>query len=119
MKRTKKLKKNYEFNYVFKKGKFIRGKYLECFYITKNKENYNSLGIAISSKICKAVKRNEIKRKIIAVYTEIEEKIKKGNIFVFLWRKDKKIEDCSFTNILEDMLNILKNTGLLNEEYFD
>ena len=63
MKKTIKLKKNYEFNNTFKRGKYFSGNLIECFYI-KNNKNINYFGIAISSKICNAVKRNRIKRDI-------------------------------------------------------
>ncbi len=116
MKKTVKLKKNYEFNYVFKKGKLIKGKYIECFYIITNKNKDNLLGIAISSKLCKAVKRNRIKRIIFEAYTKLEERISKGNTLIFLWRKDKEIEECSFNNALTDMESIFKKIGILNEE---
>ena len=65
MKKTKMLKKNYEFKNVFVKGKYISGEYIEA-VIKKNKttENLNFLGIAISVKIAKAVKRNHLKSSI-------------------------------------------------------
>ena len=119
MKQTVKLKKNYEFRNVLKKGKSVKGNYIECFYIKTNKSNYNSLGIAISSKLCKAVKRNMIKRKILAAYTQIEERLLKGNIFIFLWRKNIDIDECSFNNIFKDMETIFKKIGILDEKNFN
>ena len=63
MKKIDTLKKNYEFKNVLTKGKFYSGKQIIC-YISKNKKNKNFLGIAISTKIGKAVKRNRLKRLI-------------------------------------------------------
>ena len=48
MKKTKMLKKNYEFKNVLTKGKYYSGKYIDA-YIKKNKGNGNFLGIAISA----------------------------------------------------------------------
>mgnify|MGYP004479987907 CR=1 FL=1 len=66
MKKTKTIKKNYEFKRILTKGKYLSGKYIECFYLNSNK-NENFIGIAISSKIAKANKRNRLKilRKIL------------------------------------------------------
>ena len=86
MKKTIKLKKNYEFNNTFKRGKYFSGNLIECFYI-KNNKNINYFGIAISSKLCNAVKRNKIKRVIRECYRNHENNITTGNTIVFLWKK--------------------------------
>ena len=57
------LKLNYEFKNVFNKGKYFIGKQV-IVYIYKNKKKQNRIGIAISSKMFNAVKRNHIKRLI-------------------------------------------------------
>ena len=115
MKNTKKLKKNYEFNNTFKRGKYFSGNYIECFYIRNNK-NINYYGIAISSKLCNAVKRNRIKRVIREAYRNNEKSIKKGNTLVFLWKKKIEIEECKYNNVYEDMLKIFKKIGIYYNE---
>ena len=64
MKKTKMMKKNYEFRNVLSRGKYYSGKRIEAFIKKNNKETINFLGIAIGVKIAKAVKRNHIKRLI-------------------------------------------------------
>ena len=115
MKNTKKIKKNYQFNNTFKKGKYFSGEYIECFYI-KNNKNMNYIGIAISSKLCNAVKRNRIKRVIREVYRKEEENIKVGNTIVFLWKKKAKIDECNYNNILKDIIKIYKKIGIYINE---
>ena len=66
------LKKNYEFKKVLTKGKYYSGKNIEAFII-KNNSKYNFLGLAISVKSGKAVKRNHVKRLIRENYKNIEE----------------------------------------------
>ena len=49
MKNTYIIKKNYEFRYFFKKGKYFSGDLLEIF-VFKNKSEFNKLGIVVSKK---------------------------------------------------------------------
>lgn len=74
----KTLKKNYQFQNVLKKGKFYIGEQI-IIYILKNKEEINSFGIAISKKMCHAVQRNWIKRKIRENYRLLQNKLKQGH----------------------------------------
>ena len=100
MKKKKTLRKNYEFKNVLTKGKMYAGKQI-LIYISKNKLNENLIGIAISSKLCNAVKRNNIKR------------IKKGNNIVFLWNKNTEIDELNFHTIKKDMENIFSKAGIM------
>ena len=115
MKKTKMLKKNYEFKNVFVKGKYISGEYIEA-VIKKNKttENLNFLGIAISV--------NHIKRLIREVYRLNENRIKTGYSIVFLWKKKQNIINANFENVKKDMENIFIKSNILrsnNEENLD
>ena len=116
MKKTDTLKKNYEFKRVLTKGNYLSGKYIECFYINNNLKNKNLIGIAISSKVAKAVKRNRIKRLIREVYKNIETSIKTGKSFVFLWKKNKDIINATYVNIENDINNIFKEMDILIDE---
>ena len=81
----------------------------------KNKNNYNSLGIAISVKIAKAVKRNLIKRLIRENYKLLENSIKPGYSIVFLWKKKADVKDAKFINIKNDMNKIFDKSNILEE----
>lgn len=107
MKNTDTLKKNYEFKRILNKGKYCTGNYIECFFQRNNKK-INLIGIAISSKIAKATKRNRIKRLIRENYRLLEDKLESGFSIVFLWKKHKDINKASFYNIKTDMEQILK-----------
>lgn len=111
MKNTVMLKKNNEFKYVFLKGKYYRGKCVEAFII-KNSFKINKLGLAISKKIGKSVKRNKIKRLFRENYRLYEEKLEEGYTFVFLWNKKCDIELATFNNIGEDFNIIFKKADV-------
>ena len=116
MKKTDTLKKNYEFKRVLTKGKYLSGKYIDCFYINNNLKVKNLIGIAISSKIAKAFKRNSIKRLIREVYKEIEENIKTGKSFVFLWKKSRDVSNATYVNIKKDIYQIMKEMNMFINE---
>lgn len=115
MKKTKMLKKNYEFKNVLSKGKYYSGKNIEAF-IKSNNKNCNFLGLAISVKTAKAVKRNKIKRLIRENYRLLEFDIKNGKSIVFLWKKNVDIKNATFENIKSDMNNIFDKANLRNRE---
>ena len=110
MKKTETLKKNYEFKNTLNKGKYCSGIYIEAFYIKYNKK-INQIGIAISTKYAKAVKRNYLKRLIRESYRLNEEKAGVGNSIVFLIKKKTKIEEITFEKVQNDMIKILEKIG--------
>jgi ribonuclease P protein component len=112
MKKTLKLKKNYEFKKVLTKGEYYSGNYLDVF-VVKNKSNINRIGIAVGVKVAHAVKRNRIKRLISENYRLMEDKMNTGYNIVFMWKKKKNIENATFYNIQQDLSQILSRIGIL------
>ncbi|MCI8654286.1 MAG: ribonuclease P protein component [Clostridia bacterium] len=115
MKKTKMLKKNYEFRKVLSKGNYYTGTYIEAL-IQKEPKGKNYLGIAVSTKVGKAVKRNKIKRLIRESYYKYESNIKNGQSIVILWKKKQGVENATFYNIENDMKKILDKANILIEE---
>lgn len=112
MKKTRMLKKNYDFRRVLSKGTFYRGIYIHI-AILKSKNQYNLLGLAINTKAGNAVKRNRIKRLIRENYKNVEEKIKIGYEIVILLNKKTDIEELNYKKIEQDLDNIIKNAGIM------
>lgn len=115
MKKTKMLKKNYEFKNVLSKGISYYGNFVQV-VVKKNNSKFNFLGIAISVKIAKAVKRNKIKRLIRENYRLMESSLKTGNSIVFLWNKNADTKKVSFNDIKIDVENVFRKSGILEEK---
>ena len=117
MKRIKTLKLNYEFKNVFNRGKYLRAHQV-IGYILINKFGYNRLGLAISTKLCKAVGRNRIKRVIRAAYLDLirEYNLKQGYDIVFIWNKNVNIDNISYFEIRNDIKYIFRRFGLIIED---
>lgn len=112
MKNTKMLKKNYEFKEVLSRGKYYSGEYIEAFIKKTENIDYNFIGIAISSKVAKAVIRNYIKRLVRESYKCLEKDIGVGNKIIFLWKKKKDSKEASFNLIMNDMRRIFDKANL-------
>ena len=111
MRKINTLKKNYEFRYVLSKGKYYCGRYITI-YIKENKLNKNNIGIAINTKLGKAVKRNRTKRLIRENYKLFKKELLLGNDIVFLWNKNVSLDNADFYKIKSDMTNIFKRANL-------
>ena len=112
MKKPKMLQTNYEFRHVLPRGKYYSGDYIEVFLKKNKSDKYNVLGIAISVKAGKAVRRNHVKRLIRENYRLAENTLKVGYSIVFLWKKKKDIREVDFQKIKKDLNNIFDKADL-------
>ena len=88
------------------------GKQIKAFIIKNNKKNINLLGIAISTKMTNAVKRNRIKRLIREVYKKNECNLEMSYTIIFLLKKRAKIEEITYRQIEKDMEYIFERAKL-------
>ena len=114
MRKINTLKKNYEYNNVLRKGKYYVRKQI-IVYIKPNKSNENRIGIAINTRLCNAVRRNNIKRLIRESYYKNKDLLKKGYDIVFLWNKNTDIVVADYNHIKKEMENIFKQADMYEE----
>lgn len=115
LKKVNRLKKRYQFNYVYKQGSHFFGKTMTIFVSTSKTRNIK-VGFAVSKKIGHAFKRNLIRRRLReVVYSEIPNLKQNHNLIIVA--KDC-IENFSFAEIKNDFLYLIKKADLLNEKSF-
>ena len=112
MKFTKKIKKNFQFRFVYNKGKSLANRCL-VMYVIKNKKypDSNRLGISVSKKVGKSVVRSRVTRLIKESYRLMEDDIQRGYDIVVIARSSAA--DCDYKDINKALLSLLKKHDLL------
>lgn len=108
---TKSLKKNYQFRYVYNKGKSIANKYL-VMYVVKNNSLENYLGISVSKKVGNSVVRGRVTRLIRENYRLSENKLKNGYSLVVIARNPAN--GASYQEINKSMNHLFSKHSLFN-----
>ena len=112
MKFTQSIKKNYQFRFVYNKGKSWANRCL-VMYVIKNKKypDANHLGISVSKKVGKSVVRSRVTRLIKESYRLMEDDIQKGYDIVVIARSSAAESD--YKEINKALLSLLKKHDLL------
>ena len=116
MKFTESLKKNYQFRYVYNRGRSIANKLL-VMYSIKNGTQSNRYGISVSKKVGNSVVRSRITRLLRESYRLSEKNILSGYDIVVIARSSAK--DAGYREIESALLHLLKKQRLLKSEKKD
>ncbi len=113
MNKERRIKKNQDFQEVFKKGKSFANRQF-VIYVLKKKEQTNfRLGLSVSKKIGNAVTRNRVKRYVRQSFLELEDRIMKGNDYIIVARKPTSEMD--FHESKASLIHVLKRAGVLRK----
>ena len=97
------LKKNSDFQIVYRKGRSEANKYL-VMYVYPNELHKNRVGISVSKKVGNSVVRHHLTRLIRESYRINELKFQIGYDFVVVVRPSAK--ECSFAEIESALLHL-------------
>ena len=103
------LKKEKDFNLVFKKGKRLFSASLTLVYFASQE---TKAGFCVSKKHGKSVKRNYIKRILRESFRSFAPNLRKNFFFVFI---PKVSDNYSFADYKKNMEYLFKKGGLLEE----
>jgi len=106
---TESLKKNYQFRFVYNKGKSIANKYL-VMYVLKNGSEFNRLGISVSKKVGISVVRSRVTRVIKESYRLSEKNVKCGFDIVIIARNS--CNQASFDIISKSLNHLIRKHNL-------
>ena len=93
MKYSESLKKNKDFQYIYRKGTSYANKYL-VMYVLENGTGQNRLGISVSKKVGNSVVRHRTTRLIRESYRLNQDNLKTGYDMVVIARQTAKGKDC-------------------------
>lgn len=107
------LKKNRDFQNVYRNGKSKANKYL-VMYVLENQLDSNRLGISVSKKVGNSVIRHHLTRLIRESYRINKEMFNSGLDIVVIARESAK--DRKYKEIESALLHLGKINGILNEK---
>lgn len=115
MKKAFRIKKDADFQAVFKKGKSVANRQFVIYMLEKKEQAHFRIGLSVSKKIGNAVTRNRIKRYIRQVFHELQEQVIPNKDFVIIARKPAAEMDYhSVKKSLEHVLRLGKNLKKTN-----
>ncbi|HHY74936.1 MAG TPA: ribonuclease P protein component [Bacillus bacterium] len=106
MNKRNRIKKNDEFQEVFKNGVSVANRQFVVYMLEKPEQNEMRIGLSVSKKIGKAVIRNQIKRYVRQVFLELQEDLKQNMDYVIIARKPTA--EMNFQETKKSLLHVLK-----------
>ena len=109
MKSCYRLKKNYQYNYVYKHAESVADKNFVLLFCKSNKAQ-TQVGFSVGKKFGKAVARNRLRRQMKAAVSQFVPEAKVGFNVVLVPRKT---EPYVFGDILNSVRSLFVKAGLL------
>lgn len=106
MKKEFRIKKNKDFQEVFKKGRSFANRQFVVYVLPKEEQLAFRIGLSVSKKIGNAVTRNRIKRYVRQAIFEINDFLSPENDYVIIARKPAA--DMSFFEVKKSLVHVLK-----------
>ena len=110
---TESLKKNYQFRFVYNRGKSIANRLL-VMYVVRNGTNGNRFGISVSKKVGNSVVRSRITRLLRESYRLSESKFLAGYDIVVIARASAK--EATYKEVERALMHLLNKQKLIKSE---
>lgn len=113
MKKANRIKKNDEFQYIFKHGKSFANRQLVIYYAENPEQEHFRIGLSVGKKIGNAIVRNQIKRYLRQAFHELEQDIRQDIDIIIIARQPTK--DLGFHEIKKSLSHLLYKQRLLKK----
>ena len=114
MQDPEKLKKSWEFQRAYQKGRKYWNRYF-VIYVLHNRFNHLRLGITVSKKVGKSVQRNRVKRLIREAFRHLRAQVKGGYDIVVVGRTPACRLTCQETQ--EALAQLFQKAAILDGSY--
>ncbi|MGG5254489.1 ribonuclease P protein component [Neobacillus sp. SM06] len=114
MKKELRIKKNQEFQEVFKKGRSFANRQFVVYVLAKEGQTSFRIGLSVSKKIGNAVTRNRVKRYIRQAIFEMADLLYAERDYVIIARKPTA--EMSFFDVKKSLQHVLKVGKVLKRE---
>ena len=113
LKKINRLKKRYQFSYVYKYGEHVSGNYI-VLYFTTSKTKTVKVGFAVTKKVGHAVVRNKIRRRLREIVKNQLQNLKQ-NYNIIVVAKDN-ITNARFDELANEFNKLIKKANLQKNE---
>ncbi len=112
LKQRYRLKKKYQFNYVYRVGKSCHGKFLVLVFSPSKNQNIK-IGISVSKKVGNSVKRNRARRLLREAVSPMLNSLKPNYNLIIVAKQ--AIEGEKLESVFNDLKLTLEKAGLINK----
>lgn len=113
MNKHQRVKKNAEFQKIFKRGKSFANRQFVVYCIEKEGQEDFRIGLSVSKKIGNAVTRNRIKRYIRQAFLEMKDEVKPNMDYVIIARHQAATMD--FHESKKSLQHVLKIAKMIQK----
>ncbi len=114
MKKVNRIKKNDEFQKIFKHGQSFANRQLVLYFLKKPNQSHFRIGLSVSKKIGNAVMRNQVKRYLRQAFHELEEDIRQDYDLIIIARKPTN--QMNFHEMKQSLNHVLKRSKLFKNK---
>lgn len=113
LKRVNRLRKRYQFNYVYRAGEHFSANHI-VLYVTPSKTKDIKVGIAVTKKVGHAVVRNRIKRQLREVISAVLPTLKQNRNIIVVARDN--ISQSTFSELRAEFNKLIVKADLIANE---
>ncbi|MGM9950789.1 MAG: ribonuclease P protein component [Lysinibacillus sp.] len=117
MNKRQRIKKNEEFQKVFKSGKSFANRQFVVYCLKKGEQTEFRIGLSVSKKIGNAVTRNQIKRYIRQTFLELKDDVRQDMDYVIIARNQAATLD--FHETKKSLEHVLRIAKVLNKKQLE